>query len=109
MIFFDKSITFGTWIHTAMVYKGSGIGMDVFLDGNYVGASSPAYPDEFRGTPSRDLMIGRFLGSQNKMKARYADVDVDELLIWNRMLNEGDIAIVMKMADNVRNYYPWET
>ena len=54
-----------------------------------------------QGTPSRDLMIGRFLARQNANLAGYTNIDLDELLIWNRILDEEEIAIVAQMADNV--------
>ena len=46
-------------------------------------------------------MIGRFLARQNAILAGYTNVDLDELLIWNRILDEEEIAVVVQMADNV--------
>ena len=95
---FDGPVTYDTWIHTAMVYEGPGNGMHVSLDGNYAGGTFPE-THVLQGTPSRDLMIGRFLARQNAILAGYMNVDLDELLIWNRILDEEEIAIVVQMAD----------
>ena len=97
---FDGPVTYDKWIHTAMVCEGPGNGMHVFLDGNYVGGTFPE-THVLQGTPSRDLMIGRFLARQNAILAGYTNVDLDELLIWNRILDEEEIEIVVQMADNV--------
>ena len=91
------SITYDKWIHAAMVYEGD---MSAFVDGNYVGHCYLEY-QELPGAPSRNLMIGRMLARQNTKQGKYTNVEVDELLIWNRMLDEEEIAMVMEMTDNI--------
>ena len=94
-----ESITYDTWIHVAMVYEGQYNGAKAFMDGNQVGYCEQKY-QEFPEIPSKNLMIGRLLARQNTMQAKYTNVEVDELLIWNRKLDEDEIAMVMQMADN---------
>ena len=77
------------WFHLGLVYHGSedGQGFTVYYDGRLLQSVTQKIPNTFdRGRGK--LVVGRILIDKDN---RYASIEVDDIILWNRQLNVQEI------------------
>lgn len=92
----NSSIVFGVWHHCAATWSGSSGGyVKLYFDGTLVSTTS---------VPTLTTVNNRFaVGARNQGGWMYYDGQVDDLKIWNRVLNDNDILGMFELLAGV--YY----
>jgi hypothetical protein len=96
---YGTNYSLGNWVHVVWVFDTSVGTVDLYLDGEF--ANNSTYGgDDFCLDPGASLEIGRRAISNDE----YFDGAVDELMIWNRLLNNTEVAALYN-ANTAQYYY----
>ena len=84
---------FGEWLHLAGVYYGpnEGEGIALYLNGIQVANDTARATTSSVIPGSGKLVVGR---KRSEINDRYASVEVDEILLFNRKLSAAEVQMI---------------
>ena len=85
------------WFHTAVVVHGPDTGASVYMNGSPAVADTTEYNGTYT-TGSSEIGIGKLYLNDDRF---HSTVEVDELIIWNRSLNETEVYNVYRTYWNI--------